>query len=109
PNGESVGYLQAKNEMNYFGRLTGGFAWFPRFEGEMPDIFNTVVEFLRNQYSLGYVPPESARDGKYHKIKVEVVDDKGDPLMVANKKGKAKKVVVYAREGYLAAKAETGD
>jgi VWFA-related protein len=109
PNGESVGYLQAKNEMSYFGRLTGGFAWFPRFEGEMPDIFNTVVEFLRNQYSLGYVPPESARDGKYHKIKVEVVDDKGDPLMVANKKGKAKKVVVYAREGYLAAKAETGD
>lgn len=109
PNGESVGYLQAKNEMNYFGRLTGGFAWFPRFEGEMPDIFNTVVEFLRNQYSLGYVPPESARDGKYHKIKVEVVDDKGDPLMVQNKKGKAKKVVVYAREGYLATKAETGD
>jgi hypothetical protein len=29
--------------------------------------------------------------------------------MVANKKGKAKKVVVYAREGYLATKAETGD
>ena len=109
PNGESVGYLQSKNEMNYFGRLTGGYAWFPRFEGEMPDIFNSVVEFLRNQYSLGYVPPESARDGKYHKIKVEVVDDKGDPLTVANKKGKAKKVVVYAREGYLAAKAETGD
>ena len=109
PNGESVGYLQAKNEMNYFGRLTGGFAWFPRFEGEMPDIFNSVVEFLRNQYSLGYVPPESARDGKYHKIKVEIVDDKGEPLMVANKKGKMKKVVVYAREGYLATKAETGD
>ena len=104
-----VGYLQAKNELNTFGKLTGGFAWFPRFEGEMPDIFNTVVEFLRNQYSLGYVPPESARDGKYHKIKVEVVDDKGEPLMVANKKGKMKKVVVYAREGYLAQKAEVGD
>ncbi|HEV2618278.1 MAG TPA: VWA domain-containing protein [Candidatus Acidoferrales bacterium] len=109
PRGESVTYLQAKNEMTTFGKLTGGFAWFPRFEGEMPDIFNTVVEFLRNQYSLGYVPPESARDGKYHKIKVEVVDDKGEPLMVANKKGKMKKVVIYAREGYLAQKAEVGD
>ena len=109
PQGESVTYLQAKNEMTTFGRLTGGFAWFPRFEGEMPDIFNSVVEFLRNQYSLGYAPPESARDGKYHKIKVEVVDDKGEPLMVANKKGKMKKVVIYAREGYLAQKAETGD
>jgi len=109
PRGESVTYLQAKNEMNYFGKLTGGYAWFPRFEGEMPDIFNSVVAFLRNQYSLGYVPPESARDGKYHKVKVEVVDDKGEPLMIANKKGKMKKVVVYARAGYLAAKAETGD
>ncbi|MHB8486168.1 MAG: VWA domain-containing protein [Candidatus Acidiferrales bacterium] len=109
PQGESVTYLQAKNEMNYFGKLTGGYAWFPRFEGEMPDIFNSVVEFLRNQYSIGYVPPESARDGKYHKIKVEVVDDKGNSLMVANKKGKMKKVVVYARAGYLATKAETGD
>ena len=104
PNGESISYLQAKNEMNYFGKLTGGMAWFPRFEGEMPDIFNSVVAFLRNQYSLGYMPPQSERDGKYHKIKVEVVDDKGAPLMVANKKGKMQKVVVYARAGYLAVK-----
>lgn len=106
PNGESIRYLQAKNEMNYFGKLTGGMAWFPRFEGEMPDIFNSVVAFLRNQYSLGYMPPESERDGKYHKVKVEVVDDKGQPLMVPNKKGKMQKVVVYAREGYLAPKVE---
>lgn len=104
PNGESVTYLQAKNEMNYFGKLTGGYAWFPRFEGEMPGIFSSVVAFLRNQYSIGYVPPESARDGKYHKIKVEVVDDKGQPLMVPNKKGKMQKVVIYARAGYLATK-----
>lgn len=104
PNGESITYLQAQNEMNYFAKYTGGFAWFPRFEGEMPDIFNTVVAFLRNQYSLGYVPPASARDGKYHKIRVEVVDDKGQPLMEPNKKGKMQKVVVYARAGYIAAK-----
>jgi VWFA-related protein len=98
----SITYLQQKNEMETFGRLTGGFAWFPRFEGEMPDIFSDVVTFLRNQYSLGYIPPDSFRDGKYHKIKVEVVDDQGNPLMVENKKGKKKKVVVYAREGYIA-------
>jgi hypothetical protein len=63
-----------------------------------------VVAFLRNQYSLGYIPPESARDGKYHKIRVEVVDDKGQPLMEPNKKGKMQKVVIYARAGYLATK-----
>ncbi|HEV2490698.1 MAG TPA: VWA domain-containing protein [Candidatus Acidoferrales bacterium] len=109
PNEGGIGYLQAKNQMEYFARLTGGYAWFPRFQGELPDDFNDVVAFLRNQYSLGFLPPDSARDGKYHKIKLEVVDDKGNPLMVEGKKGKMKKVVVYAREGYQAPKAEVGD
>lgn len=106
---ENVRFLQAKNEMDYFSKLTGGISFFPRFDGEMPDDFNTIVEFLRNQYSLGYVPPDSARDGKYHKIRVEVIDDKGQPFMVANKKGKMKKVVVYARAGYQATNAAAGD
>ncbi len=106
---EPIGYLQAKNEMDYFGKLTGGMSWFPRFTGEMPDIFTDLVEFLRNQYSLGYVPPEAARDGKYHKIRVDIVDDKGEPMMIANKKGKMKKVVVYARAGYQAANAGASD
>ena len=109
PTEGGVGYLQAKNQMDYFARLTGGYAWFPRFEGELPDIFNSVVQMLRNQYSLGFLPPDSARDGKYHKVKVEVVDDKGNPFMIEGKKGKMKKVVVYAREGYQAPKAEVGD
>lgn len=109
PSGENVGFLQAKNEMDYFSKLTGGIAFFPRFDGEMPDDFNTIVEFLRNQYSLGYVPPDSARDGKYHKIRVDVVDDKGQPYMIANKKGKMKKVVVYARAGYQASNTAASD
>jgi hypothetical protein len=31
---------------------------------------------------------------------VEAVDDQGNPMELANKKGKMKKVVVIAREGY---------
>jgi VWFA-related protein len=106
---EPVSYLQGKNEMDYFGKLTGGVAYFPRFEGEMPDDFNQIVEFLRNQYSLGYAPPAAERDGKYHKIRVEVVDDQGQPMMIPNKKGKPKKVVVYARAGYQATTVEGSD
>ncbi|MFZ0703024.1 MAG: VWA domain-containing protein [Candidatus Acidiferrales bacterium] len=106
---QPIGYLQAKNEMDYFGKLTGGMSFYPRFLGEMPDDFENIVEFLRNQYSLGYVPPEAARDGKYHKIRVDIVDDKGQPFMLPNKKGKMKKVVVYARAGYLANNAGASD
>ena len=37
--GASLSYLQAKNQLQTFAKLTGGTAWFPRFEGEIPDIF----------------------------------------------------------------------
>lgn len=97
-----IGYLQSKNELNTFAAMTGGYAWFPRFYGEMPDIFNSVAAFLRNQYSLGFVPSGITDDGKYHKIKVEVVDKDGKPMMITDKKGKQKKVIAYARQGYMA-------
>ena len=104
-----VGYLQAKNELSTFARQTGGYAWFPRFDGELPSIFQSVTAFLRNQYTVGYSPTNQAHDGKYRKIKVEVVDDNGQPLVVADRKGKKKKIIVYARDGYLAPKGAVGD
>jgi VWFA-related protein len=104
-HGLEVSYLQAKNQLNNFAESTGGYAWFPRFDGELPDIFHSVTAFLRNQYTLAYSPSNAANDGKFHKIKVEVLGDDGQPLEIANKKGKKQKVVVYARRGYLATKA----
>ena len=106
--GADISYLQAKNQLTTFSRLTGGYAWFPRFEGEMPGIFNSVAAFLRAQYTLAF-SPSTPQDGKYHKIVVEVVDDQGNPLELADKKGKKKKAVVIAREGYTAPNAPAGD
>ncbi len=104
-----VGYLQAKNQLSTFSKMTGGFAWFPRFDGELPGIFQSVTAFLRNQYTIGFVPSNTTHDGKYHKLKVEVLDDKGNPLTVNDKKGKPRKIVVYAREGYTAISGSVGD
>lgn len=106
--GANLGYLQAKNQLTTFSRMTGGYAFFPRFQAEMPDIFNTVASFLRFQYTLAFVPSTPA-DGKYHKLAVEVVDDQGNPMELNNKKGKKKKVVVIAREGYRAPNAAAAD
>jgi VWFA-related protein len=104
PMGAGVGYLQAKNQMTAFASMTGGYAWFPRFEGEMPDIFNSVAAYLRSQYTLGFTP-STPQDGRFHKLKVDAVDEQGDPLMFADKKGKKKKTIVHARQGYMAANA----
>src|SRR5580658_8328973 len=106
--GDNIGYLQAKNQLTTFAELTGGYAWFPRFQGEMGSIFNSVAEFLRSQYTLGFTP-SSSPDGKYHKLKLEIVDESGNPLMQPDKKGKMKKVIVIARQGYTSPKPTAGD
>jgi VWFA-related protein len=102
--GSNIGYLQIQNQLQTFAKLTGGFAWFPRFEGELPDIFRSVGGTLRNQYALSFLPAKSARDGKYHKLKIEVVGRDGRPLKATDNKGRSQKVVAYAREGYTAPK-----
>ncbi|HKV04396.1 MAG TPA: VWA domain-containing protein [Candidatus Acidoferrales bacterium] len=108
PGGAGLSYMQAKNQLSTFARETGGYAWFPRFEGEMPDIFNSVAAFLRNQYTLVF-SPSTPQDGRFHKLSVQVVDDQGNPMELANKKGKKKKAVVIAREGYTAPNAPAAD
>ena len=103
-NRSEIDFLQDENQMKTFAHETGGFAWFPRFEGEIPGIFQQVAAFLRNQYSLTYSPSNRNRDGKFRKVKIELVAPDGTPLTVLDQKGKKQKYVVYAREGYVAPK-----
>ena len=88
-------YLQADNQLNTFSKRTGGKAWFPRFMGEYPNILQQVGIELRNQYSMGYQSTNPNRDGKFRKIKVEVVDESGTVV---------KNVVARGKEGYQAPK-----
>jgi len=103
-NGSEIDFLQDENQMKTFAKETGGFAWFPRFSGEIPGIFQQVASFLRNQYSLTYSPTNRNRDGKFRKVKIDLVAPDGSPLTVTDQKGKKQKYVVYAREGYVAPK-----
>jgi VWFA-related protein len=106
---ESMNFLQAQNELRTFAQLTGGRAWFPNFDGEIPGILQQIAASLRNQYSLAYTPTNRALDGKYRKIKVEMVAPDGGPLTVLDQKGKKVKYVIYARAGYTAPKSNVGD
>lgn len=102
-------FLQGENELKTFTKMTGGFAWFPQFDGELPGIMREVAAFLRHQYSLTYSPTNHTPDGKFRKVKVELVAPDGGPLTVTDQKGKKQKIVVYAREGYQAPKGGVGD
>lgn len=98
----NMDYLQADNEMNTFAKMTGGRAYFPRFEAELPEIFRDVLGDIRNQYLLTYHPTNPKLDGSYRKLKVEVVAPDGGALKVRDQKGKDVKYLVVAREGYTA-------
>lgn len=99
-------FLQADNTLRTFTKETGGMAFFPRFYGEFPGIFGAIHQALRNQYVIGYDPTNKARDGKFRKIKVELVNPAtNEPLRVTDEKGKPIKYQIVAKQGYTAPRA----
>jgi VWFA-related protein len=68
---------------------TGGRMIVVNNEKHLQEAFDQISEELRSQYTLGYYPTNSARDGKFRKIKIDV----------SNKDYK-----VLARKGYYAPK-----
>ena len=98
----NMDYLQGDNEMRTFAAMTGGRAYFPRFEGELPELFGDISSDIRNQYTISYSPTNSKLDGTYRKLKVQIVAPGGGPLQVKDQKGKNVKIDVVARDGYTA-------
>lgn len=102
----NMDFLQADNEMRTFSKETGGLSFFPRFLGEYPSIFRQVEGALRNEYTLSYHPTNTAHDGKFRHIKVELVNpDTNAPLRILNQKHKPIKYRIIAKSGYKAPRA----
>jgi VWFA-related protein len=87
--------LMGDNRLRSFAEFTGGAAYFPRFETELPGIFDNISQLLRSQYSIAYASTNTKRDGKFRKIRVDVhanlTDIKGKPI----------KLKVLTRKGYV--------
>jgi len=95
-------YLQADNEMKTISAMTGAQSYFPVFQGAFPEVFASINNSIRNQYVLTYHPTNTAQDGTYRKIKVDLVDREGQPLTMVDEKSKKLKYSVMARDGYRA-------
>jgi len=54
---------------------TGGRAIVVRNEKKLEESFDQISEELRTQYALGYYPTNTARDGRFRKIKIESTRD----------------------------------
>ena len=103
---QQMDFLQADNAMRTFATETGGIAFFPRFMGEFPTIFQNIHQALRSQYVLTYEPTNKAHDGSFRKIKVELVNPAtNEALRVTDQKGKPIKYQIIAKKGYTAPRA----
>ncbi|MEW6729853.1 MAG: VWA domain-containing protein [Acidobacteriota bacterium] len=88
-----LNFLQSANQLRAFSERSGG-RFFPvTFEGEIPSTLKAISALLRNQYSLGYVPTNTRREGKKRKVEIEV-DVNGDG------KSDNKTLVVQYRKTY---------
>jgi Ca-activated chloride channel homolog len=70
-------------------QTTGGERFLPRSPGELLTACERIAREIRSGYTIGYVPP--ARDGAYHRVRVEVDS------------ASARRLNVRTRPGYFAA------
>lgn len=61
-----------QNLMRQLAAGSGGRAFFTDQDTKLEGIFQEILEDLRHQYLLGYPAPDNARDGEWHRIRVEV-------------------------------------
>ncbi len=100
---QRLDFLQADNQMRTFAKESGGMSFFPRFFGEFPGIYGAIHQALRNQYSITYAPTNQAKDGKFRKLKVELVNPAtNEPLRILDEKNKPIKYQIVSKIGYTA-------
>jgi VWFA-related protein len=99
-------FIMADNQLRTFSQESGGIAFFPRFYGQFREIFQSVSKAMRTQYVLNYTPSNFSRDGKFRKIKVELIDAATNkPLRITDPKGKNVKYTIVTKSGYTAPRA----
>lgn len=85
----SQGHADGKQVMQQLAQQTGGRFFEVSKHESIEDIYKTIGEELRNQYSLGFTPDQADAAGGYHKINVTTT---------------LKDMAVQARDGYYSGK-----
>ena len=79
--------LQGRELLSQLAEISGGQAFFPKKPDEAPDFAEQVIETLRHQYQISYLPTEQNQDGKWRKVKVGVSPKTDRQLAVTTRPG----------------------
>jgi Ca-activated chloride channel family protein len=91
---EPLNAMRAKRALQELSAATGGESFFPDDVSQVDRIAHQVARDIRNQYTIEYTPSNTAMDGSYRRIEIQV-----------NAPGKP---VVRTRSGYYAEPGQTG-
>ena len=93
----SIGYVNqttrmtaAQMQLTEMARQTGGESYFPGDPRELNAIYAKILDELSSRYTIGYLPPTGAEDGKWRKIDVKLT------------RAELQKSKVRSRPGYFA-------
>ncbi|MGA7921739.1 MAG: VWA domain-containing protein [Candidatus Acidiferrales bacterium] len=89
---------KSKKDLTTLAEATGGLAFFPEHLEDVDPVCVQVARDIRNQYTIGYYPTNTAKDGTFRGVKVDLISSKGPG-----------KLTVRTRTGYYAQKSSQGD
>ena len=82
--------LGLQSKLLEIARLTGGRAAFPGTMKDLDPMYASIAGEIHGQYLLGYVPTNTARDGKWRKVEIKL------------KRSPSERTQIRTREGYFA-------
>jgi len=89
---------KSKKDLTTLAESTGGLAFFPDHLEDVDPVCVQVARDIRNQYTMGYYPTNTAKDGSFRSVKVDLIPPKGQG-----------KLTVRTRTGYYAQKSSQAD
>jgi VWFA-related protein len=85
---------KARTALSELSNATGGLAFFPETADDTESICTQIAHDIRNQYTMAYYPTNTAHDGTFRAVAVQVTPPRG-----------AGKLTVRTRTGYYASRA----
>jgi VWFA-related protein len=96
-----IDWNTAEKQLEMFSKASGGRAYAPESDVEIPAIYDNIMENLRIRYVITYVSSNPAASGPPRKIRVELIDPiTGEPLKIRDSNGRPVTARVFVQESY---------
>jgi Ca-activated chloride channel family protein len=73
----------AKEFLTRLATTTGGRVFFPSSNNELGSIADEIINDLRTQYVIGYIPTDQKAATSFHKVEVSIADDRNKEKRIA--------------------------